>query len=145
MLSFCRPLPAKCGTVSQWFGEHPEWYGRYGLPGHNGVDYAAMIGTPILAMHSGRVEVGDDPGGYGRYVKVIAEGYYTLYGHMSASLVVDGQHVNQCEQIGNVGNTGNSTGPHVHVGLRMTGKHGDMSGYNGWANFVPFRDMECPF
>ena len=57
--------------LTQGFGEHPEWYGRFGLPGHNGVDFALPQGTPVLAPEDGTcIEDAYDPQGYGNYVKL---------------------------------------------------------------------------
>jgi len=139
-ISLARPLPAGVGRVSQWWGLHPDWYRRFGLPGHNGLDYAAPLGTPVLAAHDGDCVVGDDPQGFGCFVRVNGDGYYTLYAHLSAVTVETGEAVGVGQQLGNVGTTGNSTGPHLHFGLRVCGEHRDYSGYNGWLNPTPFRD-----
>lgn len=120
-----RPLPDGVGRVTQWFGENPDRYARFGLAGHNGIDYGAPMGTSILAAHMGVCTTGNDDGGYGLYVKVDSWWGTTLYAHMSRVLVSDGQLVEAGQQIGEVGNTGNSTGPHLHFGVRV-------------------RDMACP-
>ena len=73
-LSLARPLPNNVGIPKQWFGETKEDYSIYGYAGHNGVDYSAPIGTPVLAMLPGKVLfAGKDMaanGGYGNYVKL---------------------------------------------------------------------------
>lgn len=93
-----------------------------GLHGHNGVDLAASVGTPIKASASGKVIVsrtGGYNGGYGTYVVIShGNGTQTLYAHMSKNNVVVGQTVEQGEVIGTIGMTGKTTGPHLHFEVR---------------------------
>lgn len=93
-----------------------------GIHGHNGIDIAAPIGTPILASASGKVIIsrsGGYNGGYGTYVVVShANGTQTLYAHMNTNNVSVGETVDQGQVIGTVGNTGKSTGPHIHFEVR---------------------------
>ncbi len=90
--------------------------------GFNGVDCAAPVGTPIYASAAGTIETAKYEGyngGYGKFVRIKhSNGMTTLYGHMSKVLVEPGQSVVQGQQIGLVGNTGRSTGPHVHFEIR---------------------------
>ncbi len=84
---------------------------------HSGVDWAAPIGTPIMASGDGTIEIAERHGGYGNYVRIRhANGYKTAYGHMLrfAEGVARGVKVRQGQIIGYLGNTGMSTGPHVH-------------------------------
>ena len=129
-ITLARPLPDGSGRVSQRFGEHPDWYAPYGMAGHNGIDYAAYTGTPVLAAHVGVVQVGNDPGGFGNYVKVVGSRMTTLYAHLSHVSVQAGDRVQAGEQLGNVGSTGNSTGPHLHFGLRIAGVRNQA--YGNW-------------
>lgn len=81
---------------------------------HNGTDYAAPSGTPIMSTASGVVEKAGYTAGNGNYVKVRHNGTYsTQYLHMSKILVKQGQYVEQGQTIGLVGSTGLATGPHV--------------------------------
>lgn len=93
-----------------------------GLHGYNGVDLAAPSGTPIYASAAGRVIISKSSGyngGYGTYVVISHEnGTQTLYAHMSKDLVSVGQAVIQGQQIGAIGMTGKTTGPHVHFEVR---------------------------
>jgi len=93
-----------------------------GLHGYNGVDYGAPIGTPIYAVAGGEVivsRVSGYNGGYGLYVVVKhPNGTQTLYAHLSRVAVSMGTSVAQGEVIGYVGNTGRSTGPHLHFEVR---------------------------
>ncbi len=81
---------------------------------HKGTDYAAPIGTPILATANGTVEESTRKGGNGKYVKIKHNGTYsTQYLHMKDQKVKKGQFVRQGDVIGWVGMTGNTGGPHV--------------------------------
>lgn len=86
---------------------------------HSGIDIGAAMGTPILAVYSGQVEIADYLGGYGLAVILNHNNaQQTLYGHMSELFVQPGQWVEQGAVIGRVGSTGNSTGPHLHFEVR---------------------------
>lgn len=92
--------------------------------GYNAVDMAASRGTSILASASGKVikSVGSGwNGGYGRFLVIEHDnGTQTLYSHMSSVIVSQGQHVVQGQVIGYVGNSGRSTGSHLHFEVRGT-------------------------
>lgn len=93
-----------------------------GVHGYNGVDLAAPIGTPIMASADGEVIVaksGGYNGGYGSYVVIQhANGSQTLYAHMSRVSTYVGEQVGRGSVIGSVGNTGKSTGAHLHFEIR---------------------------
>lgn len=94
-----------------------------GVHGHNGVDIAASMGTPILAARQGYVSLvrGGDGwnGGYGNYVVITHDnGIQTLYAHMSAIDVLQGENVTRGQKVGAMGNTGESTGVHLHFEVR---------------------------
>lgn len=105
--------------------------GYYGYKGHTGVDFACSSGTTIVAVKSGTVVTStalrNSKGkyrSYGEYVVIDHhDGTMTLYAHMlSGSRAVSvGQSVSQGQQIGQVGSTGNSTGPHLHFEVRIGG------------------------
>ena len=91
------------------------------LHGHNGIDLAASVGEPILAAASGEVIISRNGwnGGYGNYIVIQHDnGTQTVYGHASQLLVTEGQFVKQGQKIALVGNTGKSTGPHLHIEVR---------------------------
>jgi murein DD-endopeptidase MepM/ murein hydrolase activator NlpD len=89
---------------------------------HRGVDFAAPIGSPILAAGDGMVERAGPFSTYGNYVKLRhANGYETAYAHMSRVAVRPGQRVRQGEVIGYVGETGRATGPHLHYEVLQAG------------------------
>lgn len=93
-----------------------------GIHGHNGVDLASIIGTPVVAAASGRVIVarsGGYNGGYGSMIIISHDkGIQTVYAHLNAVYVSQGQTVSQGQAIGELGNTGKSTGPHLHFEVR---------------------------
>ncbi|PHX74439.1 MAG: peptidase M23 [Chitinophagaceae bacterium] len=94
---------------------------------HAGLDFSAPQGTPIYATANGVVRVAGNQGnGYGNHV-IINHGYQysTLYGHMYRIKVRVGQSIKRGEVIGYVGNTGKSTGPHVHYEVMKGGRHLD--------------------
>jgi murein DD-endopeptidase MepM/ murein hydrolase activator NlpD len=89
---------------------------------HLGIDYAAPQGTPVMAASDGVVVAAGWSGGYGRIVRLRhANGYQTLYGHLSRILVRRGQRVTQGERIGAVGRTGLATGPHLDYRMSLNG------------------------
>lgn len=89
---------------------------------HEGLDIGAAYGSPIRAANEGTVVFAGRSGGYGNFVKIAhAGGVVSGYGHMSRIGVRVGEHVGQGQQIGNVGSTGLSTGPHLHYQLWRNG------------------------
>lgn len=98
---------------------------KYARP-HNGVDYAAPTGTPIVATGDGKVQFIGNKGGYGKVIILTHAGKYsTLYGHMSRFKkgLKRGQRVKQGQVIGYVGMSGLATGPHLHYEFRVNGVH----------------------
>jgi len=90
---------------------------------HPGIDIANRTGTPIYASQFGRIIYTGYRGGYGRTVMIAhPKGYVTLYGHLSRILVRRGQVVKQGQVIAKMGNTGRSTGPHLHFEIHQNGK-----------------------
>jgi murein DD-endopeptidase MepM/ murein hydrolase activator NlpD len=107
------------GRVTSEFG--PRWGTQ-----HKGMDIAAATGTPIRAMSGGVVRRADWNGGYGNAVVIDhGNGISTLYGHNSALTVKPGQHVKAGDVIAKAGSTGDSTGPHLHLEVRIKDKQID--------------------
>lgn len=103
---------------------------RYGVSSrirkstHTGLDIAASSGTPIKVMAEGTVSCASYQGSYGKLVKINhGNGVETWYGHTSKMYVKVGQKVNAGDVIASVGSTGNSTGPHLHLEIRLNGNH----------------------
>jgi len=91
---------------------------------HEGLDFSAPVGTPILASAGGVVSRSGWDGHYGNVVEINhAEGFKTRYAHASALLVRVGQTVKRGDVIAKVGNTGRSTGPHLHYEVIRAGTH----------------------
>lgn len=110
------------GPISSYYGYRTS-PGGIGSTFHEGVDIAGDYGTPISATAAGIVTQAGWVGGYGYLVEVKhADGIVTRYGHNSAVLVYEGQHVDQGSMIALMGSTGNSTGPHCHYEVRIHGE-----------------------
>jgi murein DD-endopeptidase MepM/ murein hydrolase activator NlpD len=115
--------------INQKFGERPDFYKQFGLPGHEGIDLAAPFGTPYMCVAPGKViKVSDkrwngQPSAYGWHVVVEhRDGYTTLYAHAKPEISVsEGQEVAAGQVLAMSGNTGNSSGPHLHLTLKKQG------------------------
>ncbi len=89
---------------------------------HTGTDIAAQTGTPIKAVANGTVTFAERSGSYGNLIKITHEnGVETWYGHCSKLYATVGQQVKAGDIIAAVGSTGNSTGPHLHLEIRVNG------------------------
>ena len=122
--SFMFPV-ASYVYISSRFGEriHPI---TGELKNHNGMDIASNMGTTVYAADGGTVVLAEWYGGYGNCIMIDhGNGYKTLYGHLSYIGVSEGQAVYQGESIGQVGSTGNSTGPHLHFEVYSNGSRID--------------------
>lgn len=109
------------GRMTSPFGRRVHPILRY-VRMHQGIDFGAPYGAPIVAAASGQVVLAGWDGGYGRAVKVShGGGLLTRYGHMSRIAVTPGQQVAAGQVIGYVGSTGMSTGPHLHYELHRNG------------------------
>lgn len=111
--------PVRTNVVNSHYG----YRSRFGR-NHYGIDLKASIGDTIYAAFSGKIRLTKfDRGGYGFYVVIRHENKLeTLYGHLSRFLVKENQYVKEGEAIGIAGNTGRSTGPHLHFEFRYNGK-----------------------
>ena len=111
---FCMPTPSR--VITSNFGAR---WGRQ----HKGLDIKVYVGDTIRAAFSGKIRIVKyEPKGYGKYVVIRHHnGLETIYGHMSKHLVVENQEVKAGEPIGLGGNTGRSTGSHLHFETRLCG------------------------
>ena len=119
--------PVSGAVVSQPFGctafaaepvDHACPQGHF----HSGIDLAVPAGTPVLASLDGVAHVVVSETGYGLHVVVDdGGGLSTLYAHLATVLVAEGEAVSAGEELGTVGSTGNSTGPHLHFEVRRDG------------------------
>lgn len=111
-VSLSRPVS---GTITSRFG-------RRSSGTHTGLDIATSTGTPIKAAASGTVTFAGTKGSYGKLVVVDhGNGVQTYYAHCNSIAVSAGQTVSQGQTISTVGSTGNSTGPHLHLEVRLNG------------------------
>jgi len=120
---FASTAKYKSPSYSGYYAKPVANYRRtQGLHGHNAVDLAAPLGTPIYAAAAGKIIVAKSSGwngGYGNYIVIAhGNGTQTLYAHLSRVGVNIGSRVSQGENIGAMGSTGNSTGSHLHFEVR---------------------------
>jgi septal ring factor EnvC (AmiA/AmiB activator) len=107
------------GPITAAFGERIDPFNGEGSF-HSGIDIGAAIGQPIIAPADAVVVFADFMGGYGRAVILDhGHGITTRYGHMKTLAVFAGEHVHRGDTIGYVGDTGRSTGPHLHYEVRI--------------------------
>ncbi|MBQ4496000.1 MAG: M23 family metallopeptidase [Spirochaetaceae bacterium] len=117
---FTRPLRRSYYISSRFSWRVNPFTGRRTF--HNGIDMAAPQGTPIYAALGGTVVATGWDNVYGKYVTVAHHsGYKTLYGHMSKITTKKGAHVTTSTKLGEVGSTGQSTGPHLHFTVYKNG------------------------
>ncbi len=119
--SFAKPIN---GIITSGYGT------RWGRP-HEGIDFGVPVGTPVYAAASGTVQARPGyNGGYGNLIVLKhSAGVETRYAHLSRISVSTGEHVNQGDLIGYSGNTGHSTGPHLHFEIRQNGKSTNPAAY----------------
>ena len=113
------PVPPWTWEISAMYGE---WRGSYA---HRGLDIAVEWGSPVYSVGSGKVIYAGWDGVYGNMVKVDNGREVFLYAHLSKIRVKNGEKVETRDRIGDVGSTGYSTGPHLHLGLWVNGKLSD--------------------
>ncbi|MGP4111648.1 M23 family metallopeptidase [Streptomyces sp. 4N509B] len=108
------PVSAAYGIAGSWAAGH-----------HTGVDFATPVGTPVHSVGPGTVVLAGSAGDYGEAAMVaLTDGYYALYAHLSSVDVVEGERVQTGTPLGETGNTGNSTGPHLHFEIRTGETYG---------------------
>lgn len=111
------------GAITSTFGHRENPFSGSGVETHKGLDIRAPMGAPVKSMAKGMVTFAGRRGGYGNCIVIKhIGGYETLYGHLSKILVKTGQQIDIGEQIGKVGSTGRSTGPHLHYEVHRNGQ-----------------------
>ena len=136
------PYPAQCG-IGQLWGENPGFYARYSydgvaLLGHNGIDFLLAGGSPVLATDGGQVmKIGFEAGGYGSYVLLAHEWGESLYAHLASISVEYGRRIPRGSQVGVSGNSGASTGPHLHFSIRIY-PYDEGDGWGGHSDPLPY-------
>jgi hypothetical protein len=127
-------------TKTQLFGENPDNYAKFGLKGHNGLDWGLPDGTDLLAPFAGKVvEVGWDATGYGLYMKIENDKEGCILAHLKDNLLAINADCTEGQLIAHSDNTGNSTGPHLHFGyyLKPCDKNNGYSGYIDPEPYLP--------
>lgn len=131
--------------ITQSFGDNPERYTHItcsgvSLRGHNGIDFATPSGTPVLAVQDGVVLAArNDASGFGNFVLLGHEWGQSLYAHLAQLQTAQGVQVATGQPIGLSGNSGVSTAPHLHFGLRITPFSVD-DGWCGYSDPKPYLD-----
>lgn len=129
--------------ISQGYGSNPVYYAQFGLKGHEGVDWATPTGTEILAPFDGViVRDNDDPrqGAYGDLLVVWdqKQNCAVWFCHLNENYFSIGDVVNKGQVLGKTGNSGNTTGPHLHFNFVETDSNGVRknldNGYKGFLN-----------
>jgi murein DD-endopeptidase MepM/ murein hydrolase activator NlpD len=114
--------PTEFRVVKQWFGARPEFYAKFALPGHEGIDFVAPLGSKIFAVAPGtvkRVQATDNGNPYGIHVRIQhLDGYETIYAHFKNAIVKPGDQIAAGQQIGLADSTGNAFGSHLHLTLK---------------------------
>ena len=108
----------------------------FGVDAHDGVDFAMDEGTPIMATSDGTI-LSAGPGLYGTTIQIKHTWGTSYYGHLSQVMVNEGEIVKVGQIIGYSGNSGVSTGPHLHFGIRPT-QHDLQNGYHGMIDPLPY-------
>ena len=135
--SFGWPVPS-CTYITSKFG--PRYHPVTGVyqSTHTGLDIGAAYGAAIVASDGGTVTCAGVKGGYGSCVMIDhGNGYYTLYGHMSSISVSLGQSVSKGDTIGYVGDSGITTGPHLHFEIRVNGVCTDPAPWFSGLSYAP--------
>lgn len=117
---FVLPLKGEI-TITSNFGNRTSQYANVSKY-HTGIDFSANIGTEIIASTEGTVVEVSSEGDYGIHLKIERDEIITLYAHCSEILVKEGDVVSQGQIIAKTGNTGNTTGPHLHFEIRKNGE-----------------------
>lgn len=131
LASIPRGLPVN-GYITDGFGMRRNPFNGEGREVHEGLDIAVDFGTPVAATADGLVIYAAPHAGYGNLVIVYhSNGITSRYGHLSRISVEAGQRVKRGDQVGNVGSTGRSTGPHVHYEIRENDQSVDPLRYAG--------------
>ena len=116
---FIKPLE---GIISSGFGARESVYQNVNGD-HKGIDIASNAGTKIKAAMAGIVTQVSTEGDYGNHIKITRDNVTTLYAHCQEMYVVEGQEITEGQEIATVGNTGNSTGPHLHFEIRINDQY----------------------
>ena len=125
---FIWPLPSSHTITSGFGGRTAPTKGASSY--HKGIDISSSVGEKVIAAASGEVVISEYSYSAGNYIMINhGSGMFTIYMHLSKRLVNVGDEVSQGQQIGKVGSTGYSTGPHLHFGVRKNGEYVNPTNY----------------
>lgn len=138
------PVQTPTPYITQAFGARPEYYAKYGMKGHNGLDFRTIDGNKkIIAAADGEIiSMNDNDGGYGKAVRIAHPWGQSIYGHNSAFVggpyAPDGtrRKVKRGEIIAIAGSTGDSSAEHCHFGIRINGVSNP--GFYDWVDPTPY-------
>ncbi len=131
--------------ITQRYGERPWVYGQWGLAGHNGTDYGTPNGVELLAPIAGQVTNFYNPGGYGWNVEIVGTDYYAILAHGADQgwLADDGAYVHIGDPVLVSNNSGFSSGPHLHLGVRPNDPALWTGPMKGWLDPLPLMVTEA--
>ncbi|MFO7632821.1 MAG: M23 family metallopeptidase [Caldilinea sp.] len=136
------PFEGRYG-IGQLWGENSAFYARFsydGVPllGHNGIDFSTPVGVAMQAVDDGIVrQAGFEAGGFGNYVLLGHTWGESIYAHLFSSDVAVDQQVVRGQKIGRSGDTGASTGPHLHFAIRIN-PYTRSDGWGGFTDPLPY-------
>lgn len=136
--------------ITQDFGaDYQTYHARYNLQGHNGLDFGVPSMTPLVSAADGWIsEIGQGPtfdkAGYGNYLKIVHNGYLTLYAHLNDLTVKLNDRVVRGQLIGHSNNSGFSTAPHLHFGVAPCDGSGNKTEtQNGFSGYIDPDGARC--
>lgn len=136
--------------ITQHFGQRPEYYEKYGLKGHNGIDFTGeKIGEKayVYSPYDGWVKETGFNSGYGNFIRLVTPLFNgtrreLIFGHLGSMTVQKGMWITLGDKIAVMGNTGDADGIHLHLGLRYLSRFGyvvdEKNGYSGYVDFEPY-------
>ena len=114
-IGFINPIEGRISSTFGWRNPTNPNVPKY----HTGLDIAAATGTVIKSATDGTVEIVSDKGDYGNHYYIKNDNVTIIYAHCSKLYLKEGDTVKQGQEIAEVGSTGNSTGPHLHIGIKL--------------------------
>ena len=109
-------LPIKNGKITTPYGKPGKMWKATGY--HTGCDFAVPVGTPVLAVADGKIENANWGKAYGNQVVQKVDGGWVIYAHLNKVRIKPGAVAKAGDIVGEVGSTGNSSGPHLHFEMR---------------------------
>jgi murein DD-endopeptidase MepM/ murein hydrolase activator NlpD len=137
--------PLENPVITQYFGESYLDYSRWGYPGHNGLDLWTDDCPPVVVCIAAGalLTAGWEPDGYGKYVVVAHPGgWRSTYAHLAHVYLRPGEQVEEGTPVGRMGDTGYTTGPHLHLGVR--GAVAANPAYKGYVDPLPMLRGSAP-